>query len=557
MEKNKSGLHHLPSYDKNNIEDCLYRFKHHILNYIDNIPEIKKNLLYLSIDGKIGNEFMRSFSWKLFLKTLSSDENTTLKTWLEETFNQRKNFKKKVKELLTIRKFKGDPLGGKPVGEGVGWGDYFDKADIKHLIKLDVDRTLQDKDLFCESSIKEIENNILYLFSKGNQSISYKQGMSDILAMLIYSLYPYYTKSNIKKYTPELFDQWVNDPVNNANDIYCFFHDENEFQSDLYYLMENIMKLGLKKFYEDIDEKKNPGETKSYLVKRCEVISDRKLKRYNNQLFYHFIKIGLECGIVLQRWIKCLFTREFDPKDCCIIWDVILANEVLEPSGEFIYADYISIAMINFISDELMGKDQSECFKILFHFPPIENVASLISLTEKLKPSAIKLEKEKQIKEIESKEKDGKTKQQMDENSEQNQKMKKELEQNISMNKENKGNNMNDFLLANQMNLSQNQMMMNNNMLLNPQLFPNMNMTLNKNNNNDDNTNNINNTNKDSKEKETSPLDIIKNSYNANDEEKTSILNEIKAIINKYKNSFNNEDKLKCDFLFQRLEKHM
>ena len=107
MEKNKPGLRHLPSYDKNNLEDCLYRSKHHILNYIDNIPEIKKNLLYMSIDGKIGNEFMRSCSWKLFLKTLSSDKNTTLKTWLEETFNQRKNFKKKVQEVLTISKFKG------------------------------------------------------------------------------------------------------------------------------------------------------------------------------------------------------------------------------------------------------------------------------------------------------------------------------------------------------------------------------------------------------------------------------------------------------------------
>jgi hypothetical protein len=317
------------------------------------------------------------------------------------------------------------------------------------------------------------------------------------------------------------------------------------------------MKLGLNKFYEDIDEKKNPGETKSYLVKRCELISDRKLKKYNNQLFHHFIKIKLDCEIVLQRWIKCLFTREFNPQDCCIIWDAILANEVLEPSGEFIYVDYFSIAMMDFISDELLGKDQSECFKRLFHFPPLENVASLLSLTEKFKPSVIKLEKREQTKEIERKEEVEKIKEQMDEIEEQNQKMRKEPEQKIVMNKENQGNNMNDFLLANQMNLSQNQMMMNNNMLLNPPLFPNMNMTLNKNNNNDDNTNNINNTNKDSKEKETSPLDIIKNSYNVNDEDKTSILYEIKAIINKYKNSFNNEDKLKCDFLFQRLEKHM
>ena len=554
MEKNKSGSHHLPTYDKNNIEDCLYRFKHHILNYIDNIPEIKKKFLYLSIDGKIGNELMRSFSWKLFLKTLSSDKNTTLKTWLEETFDLRKNFKKKVKELLNITKFKGDPLGGKPVREGGGWDDYFDKSGIKHLIKLDVDRTFQDRDLFCENSIKEIENNILYLFSKGNKSISYKQGMSDILAMLIYSLYPYYTKSNIKKYTPELFEKWAKDPASNANDIYCFFHDENEFQSDLYYLMVNLMNLGLIKFFEDIDEKKNPGETKNYLVKRCELISDKKLKICNNRLYHHFNDIGLDCGIALQRWIKCLFTREFPLQQCCIIWDSILANEVLKPSGKFIYADYFSIAMMNFISDELLGKDQSECFKRLFQFPSLESITPLISLTERLLPNTIKLEKEEQLKEIEIKEKAERAKQQMDENEEQNQKMIKDLEQNISMNQSNQSNNMDNFLLGNQMNLSENPMMLNNNMLLNSQLLPNMNMMLNNNINNSVNDNNIS---KDHKEKEGSSLEINKNSYKSSDEEKTKMINEIKTIINKYKDGFNNEDKLKCDYLFQILEKNI
>ena len=198
--------------------------------------------------------------------------------------------------------------------------------------------------------------------------------------------------------------------------------------------MVNIMKLGLNKFYEDIDEKKKPGEAKSYLIKRCELISDRKLKKYNNQLFHHFINIGLDCEIVLQRWIKCLFTREFNPQECCKIWDVILANEVLQPSGEFTYVDYFSIAMMDFISDELMGKDQSECFKILFHFPPIENVASLISLTKKIEPNVIKLEKGEQIKEIERREEAQKTKQQMDEIANQSLKITKELEKDIAMN---------------------------------------------------------------------------------------------------------------------------
>jgi len=565
MEHNKAGSNQLPSYDKNDLESCLFNFKRHILNYIDNIPEIKKNLLFFSIDGKTGNELMRSFSWKLYLNTLSSDKNSTLKTWLEETFNQRKNFKKIVKDLLTISKFKGDPLGGLQTesGKGSGWDDFFDKADIKHLIKIDVERTFQDRDLFCENSIKEIENNILYLFAKGNKPTSYKQGMNDILAMLIYSLYPYYTKSSIKKYNSELFDKWAKDPLNNIKDIYCFFHDENEFQSDLYYLMVNIMKLGVNKFYEDIDEKKNPGETKNYLVRRCENISEKKLKLQNNRLYHHFLNIGLDCGIILQRWIKCLFTREFHPQDCSVIWDAILANEVMEPSNELIYVDYFSIAMMDFISDELLRKDQSECFKRLFQYPPLESMNTLISLTKKIKPNTMELEKGEQLKEIERKEIAERNKQQLNEIAEQNQKLRKELEQNITMNKQFSGQNMNNFLFANQMNLSQspNPMFINNNIgqnmflspqfnqLSNQQVFPNINLNLNNNGNSKIVNNNPN--------KDKSPLDIIKNSYNVSNEEKTKMFNEIKAIMNKYKSNFSNEDRMKVEYLFERFEKNL
>ena len=153
MEQNKPQTSQLPSYDKNNIDNRVFKFQRHILNYIDNIPQIKKSLLFFSLDGKTGTELMRSFSWKIYLNTLSSDKNTTLKTWLEETFNQRKNYKKKVKDILNISKFKGDPLGGLQASEDSigGWNDYFDKSDIKHLIKIDVDRTFQDRDLFLEN----------------------------------------------------------------------------------------------------------------------------------------------------------------------------------------------------------------------------------------------------------------------------------------------------------------------------------------------------------------------------------------------------------------------
>ena len=375
----------LPGYDKNDIEQCCSKFKEHILNNINDIPKIKQNLLNITLNGNSESELMRTFSLKINLNTLSSNKDTNLKTWLEETLSRRNAYKEKLKNILQVSNFKGDPLGGAENTEG-GWNNFFDKNDVKHLINIDVERTFQERDLFCEAAIKEAEYNILFLFSEDNQPIGYKQGMSDILAMLILDLYPYYTKSNIKQYDNDLFEKWVNDPLDNINDLYCFFNDEDGFESDLFYLMNNLMKLGINKFYEDnqnTDKEKDIENKQNYLMKRCEDISDL-LKIVNNKLYYHFSDIRLDTSVILQRWIKCVFTREFHPKDCAVIWDIIISKEIQHPSGELIYINYFCIAMIDFISEELLKKDQNECFQRLFTYPPMESVNTLLTLVEKI-----------------------------------------------------------------------------------------------------------------------------------------------------------------------------
>ena len=386
MEQNTNSSKELPKYDKNNIEQSLNKFQTYILNNINDMPKLKDTLLNLSLKGKADSELMSSFSLKIYLNTLSTKKESTLKAWLEETLSQRNKYKDKLKNMLQIKQFKGDPLGGGENGETGDWNNFFDKKEIKDLINLDVERTFQERDLFREASIKEIEYNVLFLFAENNQPISYKQGMCDILAMLIFTLYPYYIKSDNKNYNEETFEKWVNDPINNIKDIYSFFNDEDEFQSDLYYLLNNIMKLGVNKFYEEIKDKNKDKETfaKSYLIKRCDDIFDR-IKTQNNKLYFHFINNKLDCNLILIRWIKCLFTREFHPKDCIVLWDIILANEAKNPSGELLYIDNFCIAMIDFISEELLKSDQNECFTRLFNYPPLETIDTLLSLAEKIK----------------------------------------------------------------------------------------------------------------------------------------------------------------------------
>ena len=153
MEENNTSSKELPKYDKKDIEQCILKFQNHILNNINDIEKIKNTLLNLSKERKTESELMSSFSLKIYLNTLSTKKDATLKTWLEETLSQRNSYKEKLKNLLQINQFKGDPLGGGENGEGGGWNNFFDKTEIKNLINLDVERTFQERDLFCESSI--------------------------------------------------------------------------------------------------------------------------------------------------------------------------------------------------------------------------------------------------------------------------------------------------------------------------------------------------------------------------------------------------------------------
>ena len=385
MEQNTNiSTKELPIYDKNDIEQCIEKFQAHIINNINDITKLKNNLLNLSFEGKIESELMSSFSLKIYLKSLSTDKDITLKSWLEDTLSQRNAYKEKLKNLVQINKFKGDPLGGGDNVEEGGWNNFFEKKEIKELINTDIAQTFQDKNLFKEPSIKEIEYNILFLFAENNQPISYKEGMSNILAMLIYILYPYYTKNENKNYNNEIFDKWVGDPINNIKDIYYFFHDEDELQSDLYYLMDNLMKLGVNKFYE---ENKDKEKNENYLVKRCDKIFD-KIKLKNNKIYNHFIHNSIDYEKIFQKWIKYIFTKDLNLKDCNIIWNIILANEIKNPSGELNYINNFCIALIDIISDELLKKEQNECFEALFNYPPLENINNLISLAEKNKPNS-------------------------------------------------------------------------------------------------------------------------------------------------------------------------
>ena len=390
--------------DKCALSSCLKNFKEKVLLNSERIQTLKS----LCSNAEMEDQFLRPTSWKIFLETLpSTSSGNILNEWIETISEQREEYKRKFKKFCKIKKFTGDPLGGK-TSEKKSKSETEDE-ELKHLINLDLSRTYQDIDLFLQSKTKNLLADVLFIWSKENTDISYKQGMNELLAVFYLAFYPYYfvTRTKPKPNKNDILN-YIKDNKSiedHLEDIYVFFNDEDEFKSDLFFVFDSLMKKGIKNLFNQNKLDKSDSnynifelfpnrfkdtvddDVPTLINRRCSILIKEKLRALDPQLFDHFKQIDLSCSIFLQRWLRCLFNREFQYKEVLILWDAIFAYEFSNKKNQkyhLMYMDFIAIAMILRIRDSLKREDQNQCFTILFKYPHIENIVDLIKLSDKV-----------------------------------------------------------------------------------------------------------------------------------------------------------------------------
>lgn len=162
--------------------------------------------------------------------------------------------------------------------------------------------------------------NILFIWSKENRDVSYKQGMNELLAVILFGLYPFYFDNPHKQSAENIINYLKTDKDKYAKEIYLFFHDQDDLASDLYFLFDAVMNKGIKDLFDNgSGRKKDVKDYKKYdlfqpqwteeedlekdqlpLQRRCYLIIKEKLKVIDEELYNHFIKIDLNCAIFLQ-----------------------------------------------------------------------------------------------------------------------------------------------------------------------------------------------------------------------------------------------------------------
>ena len=154
-------------------------------------------------------------------------------------------------------------------------------------------------------------HNILMVWCKNHYE--YKQGMNEILGLLILAMYPYYHK--IDRTTT----------YSETERIYLHLFDENEMEADIYEMFRLIMNKGLKELYytprNTIIKNNTPlykkielfhskfeklkffdySETNEQLLiqMKCEKIYD-KISIIDKDLYDHFESLGMDHHIVFS-----------------------------------------------------------------------------------------------------------------------------------------------------------------------------------------------------------------------------------------------------------------
>ena len=132
------------------------------------------------------------------------------------------------------------------------------EREVLEVIQQDVDRTMQDYDFFTDDAFKENFKNMLYMWSKDNKEYGYRQGMNEILGIIIYAFFMEalneveYEDEDVQKqhgvdFSRKLDPQQVRQLSDHQITLYIF--SIKYIYADIYWCFERIMSMGVRNMY--------------------------------------------------------------------------------------------------------------------------------------------------------------------------------------------------------------------------------------------------------------------------------------------------------------------
>lgn len=172
--------------------------------------------------------------------------------------------RKEVEDWIAEKKMVGKVQGGNDADK-----EFEIEEENLEVIVQDVDRTMQEIPFFTDQTLKTTIQNMLYIWSRDNKEFGYRQGMNEILAMVVYAFF--------LEALPAKSDQLMEIDFTNVEllknlsneQIYHFLFNERHFFADIYWCYDRIMSFGMCNMFQI---------TKDLNVLKKEIIDELKSK---------------------------------------------------------------------------------------------------------------------------------------------------------------------------------------------------------------------------------------------------------------------------------------
>lgn len=330
----------------------------------------------LALDLKLSpaSQF-RSICWRIFLDCLPEDRAD----WPQTLQRKRLEYSEKISEFDFNPR---EEIGDNPLSQDdqSKWNKYFQDEELRQMIQQDVHRTWPEIEVFQSDRIHNMMTAILFYYSKAKPALSYRQGMHEILAPIIYVIHCDQTAfkhakdngdlSGLTDSNLRMFNDLL-DPKYMAHDSYAMFSSLMETLESWYSCTEN----GQGAHESPQPFSKSSLEVHTVLGLKLHRINQSILKRLDPTLQSHLETLEINAQVFGIRWLRLLFGREFPLHSVLCLWDTIFADSI-----SLDLADYIFAAMLVAIRDRLLSSDNSQCLSLLMRYPEDVDVFYVVKL---------------------------------------------------------------------------------------------------------------------------------------------------------------------------------
>ncbi|KAL1296967.1 hypothetical protein AAFC00_004567 [Neodothiora populina] len=302
----------------------------------------------------------RSLCWKAFLLF----EDSSREEWLRRLSDSRSAYASVRTHLLKALEHPEEVGSGfDPLSDGTEspWAVLRQDETLRAEILQDVDRCMPENMYFRQPEAQRKLLDVLFVFCKLNPDVSYRQGMHELLAPILWVV------------ESDAISDKPTGMLSSDDQMLCQMCDSQFIEHDSFTLFGIIMQ-GAKSFYEQAAHSatslvsttpaKPTATLENPIITRIHRIFDEYLPHIDPRLSQHLRDIDLIPQVFLMKWIRLLFGREFPFDDVLSMWDVIFAED---PTLEIV--DLICLVMIVRLHWELLESDYNTALTVLLRYP--------------------------------------------------------------------------------------------------------------------------------------------------------------------------------------------